>query len=273
MTKGIINKSLVKIYLNTNELSELSDEILYGMTFNVKNNVNNKWIDIETEYGYKGYIKSEDIVLDNNRCYEWSKLRNSIIIKNFADILESAKIQSNILVTLPRGAYIQKTGNTSSDKVYSEVILVDGRRGWVKSPFIREIRKFNIESNSEEVFRENLCKDSLLYLDTLYRWGGKTPEGIDCSGLCSMLYMLNGVTIYRDANIKEGFLIKKIEMKNIKKGDLIYFPGHVAMYLGDDKYIHSSNGNNGVSINSLNKNHEDYWEWLANRILFVGSLF
>ena len=273
MTKGVVNKPIVKIYLDTNESDELSDEILYGMTFAIKDKIDNNWLDIETEYGYRGYIKNENILLDNNVYNQWLKLRNSIVIKNFADILSDAKIQSNILITLPRGAYIQKTGKTSEDKVYSEVILADGRLGWVKSPFIRDIRKFNIESDLKEEFRENLCEDSLLYLDTQYRWGGKTPEGIDCSGFCSMLYMLNGVTIYRDATIKKEFPIKKIDMINIKKGDLIYFPGHIAMYLGNDKYIHSANGNNGVRINSLNKNDNDYWEWLAGRILYVGSLF
>ena len=273
MSKGILNRAIVKIYLQPNNLSEVSDELIYGMAFHIKNEIDNKWLDIETEYGYKGYIKKDEEYLVNYSYEQWLKSRNSIIINNFADVLEKEKIQSRVLITLPRGAYIQKTGRMSEDKVYNEVILVDGTLGWVKSSFIREKRKFNIESGSKEEFREDLCKDSLLYLNTQYRWGGKTSEGIDCSGFCSMVYMLNGVIIYRDAAIKDTFPIKKIEMKNMKKGDLIYFPGHIAMYLGDDRYIHSSNRNDGVSINSLNKNHKEYLEYLAKRILYVGSLF
>ncbi|WP_241425298.1 C40 family peptidase [Clostridium beijerinckii] len=120
--------------------------------------------------------------------------------------------------------------------------------------------KSGYDINDEEDLRNNLVSSAVSYIGTQYRWGGKTPLGIDCSGLCSMAYMLNGILIYRDAKIKEGFPIKEITFKQIKKGDLIFFPGHVAMYLGNGKYIHSSTSNDVVKINSFNKNSNDYNE-------------
>ena len=92
----------------------------------------------------------------------------------------------------------------------------------------------------EEKFRENVVKTAKLYLGTQYRWAGKTPQGIDCSGLCSMAYMLNGVYIYRDASIEEQYPVKEIvsaeewsedpmkALSKLKPGDLIYFKGHIA---------------------------------------------
>lgn len=133
--------------------------------------------------------------------------------------------------------------------------------------------KLELNGVLEEDFRNRVVQTALSYLTTPYRWGGKSPLGIDCSGLCSMAYMLNGVVIYRDAKIVDRFPIKEINIEHIQKGDLLYFPGHIAMYMGDDLYVHSSLGGNEVSINSLNKNHINYREDLATTITAVGSLF
>jgi len=127
----------------------------------------------------------------------------------------------------------------------------------------------------ETQIRRELIRTAYSYLGTQYRWGGKSPLGIDCSGLTFMSYYLNGIIIYRDAAIKEGFAIREINIKDIGIGDLIYFPGHIAMYLGGGKYIHSTarKGSDGVVINSLIKGEEDYREDLAASIKAVGSIF
>ena len=88
-----------------------------------------------------------------------------------------------------------------------------------------------------------------------------------------MVYMLNGAYIYRDAKILDGFPLREIEQDNMKRGDLIFFPGHVAMYIGDEQYIHSSLGGNEVNINSLNPLDDSYREDLAMTITGIGSIF
>ncbi len=87
--------------------------------------------------------------------------------------------------------------------------------------------------------------------------------------------MLCGVSIYRNASIKEGFPIREIPFGEKKPGDLLYFPGHIAMYIGGDRYIHSTgrNGSDGVVINSLNPAHVDYREDLPGILEHTGSLF
>ena len=49
--------------------------------------------------------------------------------------------------------------------------------------------------------------------------------GIDCSGLISMVYLLNGIVIYRDATLKDGFGLSPIPVELAKPGDVLYFPG------------------------------------------------
>ena len=125
----------------------------------------------------------------------------------------------------------------------------------------------------EEKLRASLVEAAMRYRNTHYRWGGKTPRGIDCSGLCSMAYMLCGIIIFRDASIKEGFPLHDITLEQIKPGDLLFFPGHVAMYLGDNRYCHSTAKSNGFAINSLNPADHDYREDLHRNITRIGSYF
>ena len=70
------------------------------------------------------------------------------------------------------------------------------------------------------------------YMGTEYRWGGKSGRGIDCSGLVSSAYMQCGVLIYRDAKIVEGWPMHEVAFEDKKPGDALFFPGHVALYLG-----------------------------------------
>lgn len=90
-----------------------------------------------------------------------------------------------------------------------------------------------------------------------------------------MCYMLCGVYIYRNARMKEGFPIREIRAEEKKPGDLLFFPGHIAMYLGNDRYIHSTGmkGSDGVVINSLNPAHEDFRPDLWEKLESVGSMF
>ena len=120
-----------------------------------------------------------------------------------------------------------------------------------------------------------MAESAKRFLGTQYRWGGKSSQGIDCSGLAFMSFLDNGLLIWRDAGIVEGYPIKSISSEALKKGDLIFFPGHVAMYLGEGRYIHSTGiyKTPYVTINSLNEEDEDYREDLAQKITGYGSVF
>ena len=128
---------------------------------------------------------------------------------------------------------------------------------------------------SEDAFRAAVCEQAKKYMSTEYRWGGKSGRGIDCSGLVSSAYMQCGVLIYRDAKIVEGWPMHEVAFENKKPGDALFFPGHVALYLGEGRYIHSTGAavSGGVVINSLEPSDPLYREDLVKCLYAVGSVF
>jgi hypothetical protein len=173
---------------------------------------------------------------------------------------------------LTRGCLVIPIGDAEDG--WQNVRLADGRTGFVPAS-IMVPQPLEPVSRDEEELRCALVNAAMRYQGTHYRWGGKSPRGIDCSGLCSMAYMLCGILIYRDADIKDGFPIREIRMDRIAPVELLFFPGHVAMYIGGGKYCHSTEraGSNGFAINSLNPEDADYREDLHRNITRIGSYF
>lgn len=266
---GILKKITVPIRLRPGFDSEMADEGLFGMVAGLLDKAGDGWYYVETHYKYNGYIHESDMIIDDKRAAEWKKTACNTITHSIADVMAAPAYRSYIVEVLARGAIVLATGNERDGWV--EVELPDKRRGWVRGPYVGRL-KTTFDKADEDVLRESLVDTALSYIGTQYRWGGRSPLGIDCSGLCSIAYLLNGIIIYRDAVLKDEYM-KRIDIKRIKPADLLFFPGHVAMYIGEDRYVHSSSSINGVGINSLNPCYSGYREDLAREIIGIGTIF
>ncbi len=118
-----------------------------------------------------------------------------------------------------------------------------------------------LEADNSTV-KEKLLMEIIKYLNTPYKYGGNSTNGIDCSAFTQTVYH-NVLSVDLDRSAREQYR-QGIEIDNrdsLKFGDLVFFntrrrvkPGHVGIYIGDDLFAHASS-RNGVIVSSLDQDY------------------
>lgn len=102
---------------------------------------------------------------------------------------------------------------------------------------------------------------ALKYLGVPYKWGGTSPSGFDCSGLCQYSYAQIGIELPRTSRSQyaAGAHIAPDRLDLLRPGDLVFFgtngdPAkvhHVGIYVGDGNYVHAPQRGDVVKVSSL----------------------
>ena len=160
---------------------------------------------------------------------------------------------------------IKDTASFSNEPTYNDSDDIPDDKGVdiskVMSRFSTEDRKSDLSADVSSL-REKMLMEIIKYLNTPYKYGGTTKNGIDCSAFTQTIFEKTfSYHIERTARqqFKEGIPIDSIN--KLKFGDLVFFntrrrvkPGHVGIYIGDRLFAHSSSSH-GVTVSTLDHNY------------------
>lgn len=217
MQYGISFLSVVPLRAEPSDSSEQTSQILYGAHFKVLEH-RKKWsrIRLGTDK-YEGWIDNKQFKLCTKEDYDLLHNKAPKLVANLVDFISTHKKE---LLPICIGANLN-----ALDLLQHKF---DGEYCGRKNP------------------KSKFIQTALLYLNTPYQWGGKTPFGIDCSGFTQMVYLLNGHVLKRDASqqAKQGEALSFIEES--EAGDLAFFDNHegkithVGIIMDDNYIIHAS---------------------------------
>ena len=212
MTKYYTNNfSVINLHKKPSVKSEIVTQMIYGDSFSIYNK-SKKWLKIKIkEDNYKGYIKNKKY---SNFLKPTHKI-NTLKAKIF-------KFPNRIKINeITFGSKIKVIDDNSKFLKFA--------KGWIK-----KIDAKPISYKEKDPFRKITS-----FKNIRYKWGGKSFKGIDCSALVQVFLNFNNRFCPRDAKDQVRYFRKNIKLKNIKKNDIIYWKGHVAVALSNKKLIHA----------------------------------
>lgn len=227
MKYGICELASVPVRIQPGDQYEMINQLIFGDVVVVLD-VHKNWLLIESaDDQYDGWIDVKQITPIDNNDYENLITLNRFYSLELSTICFSKNGANNLII--PFGSRIPLFHN-GQFKILKKQYHFEGKV-W------HAYKKAN---------REELGNIAKMYLGVPYLWGGRSPFGIDCSGLIQMVFKMCGIFLPRDSaqQVLQGNTINFIH--EARTGDLAFFDNdegkiiHVGIILENNKIIHAS---------------------------------
>ena len=207
------NNFVINVHKKNNIKSEVVTQLLYGDTFKKIKKIGS-WIKIKNDLDhYKGFIKNKKFPSNHKDTHKICKL--------YADLYFKPNLKSKMKKKISFGSKVKIIEKKGTFYKFNNL--------WIKK---NNLKKINYKT-------KDIFKNINQFINTKYKWGEKNFSGVDCSGLIQLFFNFNSKFCPRDTKDQIKYFKKKIELKNIKKNDLIFWKGHVAVVISRNRLIHA----------------------------------
>ena len=208
--------------------AELQDQALFGEVFDVLHPADDWGWGQAHRDGYVGYIQLSAL----GTAVEPATHRISAI-RTYAFATPSIKAQT-------RGPYSLNSLVTVEAREGRFVKALNS--GWFVQEHLAPIGEFEVDPVAV----------AERFLEAAYLWGGREGQGLDCSGLVQQSLLACGRACPRDADMQQA-MGAEIAQSELARGDLVFWRGHVAIMLDDQRILHANAHHMATAIEPLSE--------------------
>jgi cell wall-associated NlpC family hydrolase len=206
--------------------SEQMDQLLFGEAFDALAQADGYLWGQARRDGYVGFVRADALAPAGA-----TPTHRMGAIRSYAFVEPS--IKSRAVGPFSLGALVTVTGHDG------RLAHVEGA-GWVAAEHLTPIGAF--EGDPAAVAER--------YLGAPYLWGGRESLGLDCSGLVQQALFACGLACPRDAD-QQARLGAPIGRGEVRRNDLVFWKGHVALALDETRIIHANAFHMAVAVEPL----------------------
>ncbi len=199
--------------------SETVSQGLYGERLTITESVGGWHRVVNHRDGYEGFVTADAIATANEASTHQVVVRNTLLF-------ESPDIKSSVETGLPFS---------------SELVLSGERHGSFSATtagaFVWSGHCAPVGRPAED---DLVLAAQKLFTGTPYLWGGRSPHGCDCSALVQLAAHACGLSLPRDSEDQEVALQQRVSPAGRRRGDLVFWPGHVALLMEPETLWHAT---------------------------------